>query len=237
MLHGLAVPNLDQVRSQQRVHGERIVSAPIEIIAAVGIIAFVIARQLAGEPLRGKRVVLLPIVLTIIGLTDLGGHGSHVRPIDVALLIAGGGVVAGIGVAQGAVLQVESRNGYLWGRMPIAGLWMWLLLVASRVVLTVIAHGTGAEVAGSGSTILLMLGINRLGQAAVVLPRAMSARIPFAPESDGASFLAGLTDAPQSPLSSPETARVSAPGSPTGTDWPALGRQVLANLQTRHRAG
>jgi hypothetical protein len=39
----------------------------------------------------------------------------------------------------------------------------------------------------------LMLGINRLAQAAVVMARSVSAGIPFAPEKDGRVFLASLT--------------------------------------------
>jgi hypothetical protein len=162
----------------------------VTVIAVVALVAYVIGRQIMGEPLRGKRVVLLPAILTVIGLSDLGGH---LRPIDVACLIAGALVVAGIGVAQGSVIRLESRDGALWGQMPVKGLWLWALLVASRILMTVVALGLGAHVAASSSAILLMLGINRLAQSAVVLPRALSAGVPFAPEKNGTTFLAGLT--------------------------------------------
>jgi hypothetical protein len=33
------------------------------------------------------------------------------------------------------------------------------------------------------------VGLNRVGQAAVIMPRAMRAGIPFAPEKDGRTFL------------------------------------------------
>ncbi len=33
-----------------------------------------------GEPLRGKRVVLLPVILAVAGVVDLGKHGRHVEP-------------------------------------------------------------------------------------------------------------------------------------------------------------
>jgi hypothetical protein len=169
------------------------VSDFIEIIAVIGIIAYVIGRQLKGEALRGKRVILLPAVLAVIGIANLGGNGKQLRPADVACLIVGGVIVAGIGAAQGATLRLESRNGALWGQLPTKGLWLWLLLVVSRVAMIVIADGVDAKVAASSATILLMLGINRLAQAAVVVPRSMSAGIPFAPEKDGKVFLAGLT--------------------------------------------
>ena len=132
-------------------------------------------------------------MLTLIGLLDVTGTKLHVRPVDVACLVVGGLVAAGIGLAQGAVLRLESRDGHLWGQLPVKGLWLWALLVSSRIVMTLVAHGLDARVAESTSTILLMLGISRLGQAAVVMTRAMAAGIPFAPEKDGATFLAALT--------------------------------------------
>jgi hypothetical protein len=45
----------------------------IEILAVIGIIGYVIFRQVQGEPLRGNRTVLLPAVLTVIGREGLHG--------------------------------------------------------------------------------------------------------------------------------------------------------------------
>ncbi|MEO9222596.1 MAG: hypothetical protein ABI251_12650, partial [Mycobacteriaceae bacterium] len=97
----------------------------------------------------------------------------------------------------------------------------------------------------STSTILLMLGINRLAQAAVVLPRAMSANIPFAPEKDGKTLFAGLSSQaqPQAPTRPATRPAVQQSGpvesySPTqaapGVDWPAVSRQVSAFVEN-HR--
>jgi hypothetical protein len=168
-------------------------SEVVRIILIIAIVAVVIGRQLIGEPMRGKRVVVLPIVLTVIGFSDLGSSSHPVRPADVACLVGGGIAVALIGVAQAASMRMETRNGFLWGQMPVKALWLWALLIAARVVTTVVADGVDAKVAASSSTILLMLGINRLAQAAVVLPRAMTAGVDFAPEKDGKSRLTGLT--------------------------------------------
>ncbi|MCW2527986.1 MAG: hypothetical protein JWM76_2846 [Pseudonocardiales bacterium] len=165
----------------------------LRIVLVVAIIAYVIGRQLIGEPLRGRRVILLPAILTVVGFVDLGGDKTPVRPVDVVCLVIGAVFVTGIGLAQGAVMRLESRDGSLWGQLPVKGLWLWLLLLATRVLMTLVADGVDAKVAASTSTILLMLGLSRLAQAAVVVPRAMSARIPFAPEKDGRTFLAGLT--------------------------------------------
>jgi hypothetical protein len=171
-----------------------IVSELVPILAGIAVVAFVIGRQLIGEPLRGKRVVLLPVILTVVGAANLGGKGRHLQAVDVVCLLIGGLAVAGIGLAQGRMLQLESRAGALWAQMPIKGLWLWLAVVVSRLIMTVVADGVNAKVAASSATILLMLGVNRLAQAAVVMGRSVTAGIPFAPEKDGTVFLARLTD-------------------------------------------
>jgi hypothetical protein len=61
------------------------------------------------------------------------------------------------------------------------------VLVGSRVIMTVIALAIGAKVAGSSAPITMLLGINRLGQAAIVMRHALATGIPFAPEKDGRS--------------------------------------------------
>jgi hypothetical protein len=65
------------------------VSEVIRVLAVIAIIGYVIGRQLMGEPLRGKRVVLLPVILAAVGVVDLGKHGRHVEPADVVCLVTG----------------------------------------------------------------------------------------------------------------------------------------------------
>jgi hypothetical protein len=186
----------------------------IRVLVVVAVIGYVIGRQLMGEPLRGKRVVLLPVILAVAGAADLGAHGRHVRPADVACLVISGLIAVTIGLLQGRMIRLESRNGALWGQMPVRGLWLWGVLVGSRLIMTVIAVAVGAKVAGSSAPIIMLLGINRLGQAAIVLRHALATGIPFAPEKDGRSFLSGLTGAPASPRP-PQPG----PGYPEA-DWP-----------------
>ncbi|MBM9508686.1 hypothetical protein [Actinacidiphila acididurans] len=162
----------------------------LDALAVIAIAAYVIGRQLFGEALRGKRVILLPAVLAVIGVTRLGGPGRPVEPKDVALLLVSGLIAAAIGLGQGAMMRLSSRDGGLWGRMPLRGLWLWAALVGSRVVVMVLASALGAHVAASSAPILLMLGVNRLGQAAMIVRRAHLAGIPFTREKDGSVFLA-----------------------------------------------
>jgi hypothetical protein len=158
----------------------------LDILIAIAVVAYVIGRQVMGEPLRGRRLIVLPAVLAIIGIVELSqSKGQHFGPADGLCLAISGVAAAAIGVAQGASMRLESRNGYLWGRMPLKALWWWAALLASRGAVTLLAIGMHAHVAESTASILLTLGINRLAQAAVVAPRALSAGVPFAPEKNG----------------------------------------------------
>jgi hypothetical protein len=167
------------------------VSEVIRVLAVIAVIGYVIGRQLMGEPLRGKRVVLLPVILAVAGAVDLGKHGRHVETADVICLVISGLIAVTIGLLQGRMIRLEDRNGALWGQMPVRALWLWALLVGSRLTMTGIALAVGAKVAGSSAPIIMLLGINRLGQAAIVVRHALATGIPFAPEKDGRSFLSG----------------------------------------------
>jgi hypothetical protein len=164
----------------------------LEVLAVIGIIGFVIYQQLAGQLLRGKRVVVLPAVVTVIGFLGLRGH--HLGSADIVWLTVGAVGSVLIGLAFGLVMRLESRDGVLWGKMPLRGLWLWFGLFAWRALIMVIAARTGAHVAASTTPLLFTLGLNRLGQAAVIVPRAMLSGIPFAPERDGRTFLSGAFD-------------------------------------------
>jgi hypothetical protein len=204
------------------------VSEVIRVLVVMAVIGYVIGRQLMGEPLRGKRVVLLPVILAVAGAVDLGKHGRHVEPADVICLVISGLIAVTIGLLQGRMIRLESRNGALWGQMPVRGLWLWALLVGSRLIMTVIALAVGAKVAGSSAPIIMLLGINRLGQAAIVMRQALATGIPFAPEKDGRSFLSGFLSGQLSGAAS----RPPGPASPyppqrgpSHPDWPPASGQ------------
>lgn len=171
-----------------------------EVLLVVGIIAYVIFRQVQGESLRAKRAVVLPLILTVMGFTDLHLTHGHLPVADITWLVVGTAGSALIGCAFGAVMRLESRGGYLWAQLPARWLWLWALLVGWRLVVMATAGAMHAHIAASSSTLLFSLGVNRLAQAVVIVPRAMAMGVPFAPESGGRSggllsgLLGGATD-------------------------------------------
>ncbi len=131
-------------------------------------------------------------VVAIIGFADLHGAG-HLHTADYVWLTVGAIGSLLIGLAFGAVTRLGSRDGVLWAKLPLRGLWLWAALIAWRGLIMVLAARTGAHVAASATPLLFTLGLNRLGQNAVIAARAMLAGIPFAPERDGSTFLSGAS--------------------------------------------
>jgi hypothetical protein len=62
----------------------------LEILAVIGVIGFVIYQQVAGQAVAGRRLIVLPAVLTVIGFLDLD-HAKHLHPADIVWLTVGAG--------------------------------------------------------------------------------------------------------------------------------------------------
>lgn len=162
--------------------------SPLTVLVAIGIIVYVIGQQVVGSALKGKRLVVLPAALTVIGIVEISGSKVHPDATDIVLLVVSAAIAIAIGIGLGAMTRLERRDGYLWAQLPKRGLWLWGGLIVSRLAVTGIAQGSGAHLAAGTAAILLMLGLNRAAQALVVVPRAITAGIPFAPEKDGTVF-------------------------------------------------
>ncbi len=142
-------------------------------------VTFTIFTQAKGLTLSWRRVVLLPAIVSVIGLVGLIGTAG-VGPADVLCMMASAVIAAAIGIGQGVSMHLEARNGILWGRMPVRGLWLWVALIVCRVAMVAVAYAIGAKAAYSFDAIILTLGINRLAQAAVVGTRGLKAGMNFA---------------------------------------------------------
>lgn len=162
--------------------------SPLTVLVAIGIVVYVIGQQVVGSSISGKRLVVLPVVLTGIGILDISGNKSHPHATDIVLLTVSAVIAIAIGVGLGAMTRLERRDGHLWAQLPKRGLWLWGALIVSRLVVSGIGHLDGAHLAAGTAAVLLMLGLNRAAQALVVVPRAIAAGIPFAPEKDGTVF-------------------------------------------------
>jgi len=147
-------------------------------MAAVG---YVLWSRMKGQPLKVKRLLVLPAVLTVIGITDLtGSPAHHLSPKDVAFLVGSVVISVCLGAARGATIELYPQQGELWQRYRRNTVALWIALIATKLVVAVIAGAAGASAGGGTNTLLLTLGASLLAEAAIVAPRALSSGVPFA---------------------------------------------------------
>jgi hypothetical protein len=124
----------------------------------------------------------MPLVLGVVGAVMIVQTNAILSGVDLAFLILELVVSLGVGAWMGAIAHFrplpeprpvgtkgamavyESRTGWL-------GLVLWLLVIAVRVGLDVLAVRMGAHAATTTGVILLMLAANRAARVAVFSTR------------------------------------------------------------------
>lgn len=159
-----------------------------QLLLIVAVLVFVIGRRLAGAPLTPQRMLVVPGVLTAIGLYQL--TAAHVTAGLVALLGVEAVLGIGFGLVRGLTIRVYERGGHLWYRYTPLTIALWVAAIAARIGVAVAAHGMGVD--ASSTTLLGAFGLSLLAEAAIVLPRARRTGIPFAPDRRTARAAADL---------------------------------------------
>ncbi len=147
------------------------------VLAAVG---YVLVRRLAGEPLEGRRLAVLPIVLAVVGGAQL--RGAHVTPLDVAVLAVEGVVAVGLGALRGLTVDVYNRDGHLWYRYRPLTIVVWAGSILLRFVGAAVGHELGADTGVLSAALVLIVALSLLGEALIVGRRALASGVPFAPQ-------------------------------------------------------
>src|ERR1700730_10042734 len=124
---------------------------PVQIILIVALLIYVIVRRLQGLPLRIGRVLVVPLVVLALGVSQL----THLEARDIALLTVEAVVGLGLGALRGGTIALYERGGYLWFRYRPVTVAIWLATVAVRVVLQI---GLPVGSAGSASLTVALAG-------------------------------------------------------------------------------
>jgi CheY-like chemotaxis protein len=84
--------------------------------------ACVLWSRMKGQPLKLKRLLVLPVILTVLGITDLTGSSApHLTPKDIAFLVVGTVISAVLGATRGATIELypsKANSGNAIARSP-----------------------------------------------------------------------------------------------------------------------
>ncbi|NRQ33053.1 DUF1453 domain-containing protein [Nonomuraea sp. NN258] len=150
----------------------------LKIVLLVGLVCYVVARRIAGEPLAARDVYVAPIVLVALGVHGL--TKVHLVPLDVVWLA----VTLVVGVAFGALRAGTTvlfrKEGVLWQRYTWKTLVVWVVTAAISFGVGALAMAAGMQ--AEARSVSLSIGVGLAGEALVTLLRARASGVPFAPE-------------------------------------------------------
>jgi hypothetical protein len=189
---------LRRIGLEINVVGGGVVSGPVEVVPILAAVCYVLVRRMMGEPAQGKRMLVLPAVLVVIGLSDLSGDAQ--TAVSVLFLVVTGGISVLLGGLRGLSVRLSKRDGLAFVNYTgvTVALWVVNLVVkfGGNFILAAVDRHDAAAVTNS---LFLTLGAGMLAEGLVVLARAVrtDSRIIWTQGKDGAPhtmspFLDGL---------------------------------------------
>ncbi|MFD4639994.1 DUF1453 domain-containing protein [Lentzea sp. NPDC058436] len=139
-------------------------NATVEIVLIAAAIVFVMARRLIGEPAVGKRLLLLPAILGVIGLTQVVPDSLVFLLVSVVLSVA-------FGVLRGLTIRTYERDGLVMLRYTAMTVVLWVASIAARFAL-----GFVLAPAAAGNGLMLVVGAGLLAEGLVVMSKAVRVR-------------------------------------------------------------
>ncbi|MGW7532301.1 DUF1453 domain-containing protein [Amycolatopsis sp. NPDC054798] len=162
-------------------------SGPVEIVLIVAAVGYLMVRRMIGEPAQAKQMLILPAVLSVVGLSTLSGE---VKTPASLVFLAGTAVISVVlGVLRGATVRISRRDGVAFVRYTgvTVGLWVANIVVKVGVNLALDAFDP-QDSGGVSNSLLFTLGVGILAEGLVVLYRALRAghQVMWAQGKDGA---------------------------------------------------
>ncbi|TVT46896.1 DUF1453 domain-containing protein [Amycolatopsis rhizosphaerae] len=170
-------------------------SGPVEIVLIIAAIGYVLARRLLGEPAEGRRLVLLPVVLTGVGIMDL----TRVTLSPVAIgFVAGTTVISLVlGLLRGASIRVFERNDVVFLRYTATTIVLWAVNLAIKFSASVVLGLVDPKAEhATGSGMMFTFGAGMVVEGLAVLSKATRSGGRIAWQKGGS----GQQDTPSSPF-------------------------------------
>ncbi|WP_191093754.1 DUF1453 family protein [Nocardia colli] len=143
-------------------------------VLAIAILGWIIYRQNQWRPFDPARMWRGPLVLGIVGvlLFTSADNAPALHTVDIALLVFEGVLGLAVGALMGVLSKFARTDGQLMVRTGAFASALWVVLIAVRIGIDVVAVNIGAQAAVSAGAIIVLLAVNRLGRMLVISARA-----------------------------------------------------------------
>lgn len=156
---------------------------PLSLVPTAAVLAWIIHRQFVGRYVSMQRTLVLPLVLVVLGLLVTGTAGVVWTAATIVWIAADLLITSVLGVVRGRAITLSLRDGYLYQRGGVPCLLLWLVSIAARIAVAVLASGTPAGPAVE-ATLLLTFGISLGVQGLVLVARVRTDGRPLHPGGD-----------------------------------------------------
>jgi hypothetical protein len=212
-------------------------TGPVEVVLVIALVAYVLIRRMAGETAEGKRMLLLPAILAVVGVVDVSKVAQS--GVSLGFLIASTVVSVGIGLLRGASVKVFERDGIVFMKYTVVSVILLVVNFGVRFGASfVLGMVDPSAVHAVSSGLMLTLGASLLVEGLCVLSKAvrLRGRIIWAKGKKGAPHQASsFLDTLQSKVQSTDWTRSDAPDAPQEPRTSLL--DDLRDLDFRRPAG
>ena len=141
----------------------------VEVVVITAAIIYVMARRLVGEPAVGKRLLLLPAVLGVIGLAQSSVHSLS------AVVFLGASVALSLvfGLLRGLTIRTYEQNGIVMLRYTPMTVVLWVVSIAARFAAGFVMSPSAVP---PGKGLMLVAGAGLLAEGLVVMTKAVRVR-------------------------------------------------------------
>jgi len=147
-------------------------STPVELIVIVIVVGLMVVRRLIGEPADARRMLLIPAVLAVVGLTDVGQVTQS--PLSVGSLIGTGLISVALGVLRGASIRVLDVDGIVFMRYTVTTVVLLVSNFAIKIGSGFLLGAIDPRAEHAVSTgLALTFGVGMLAEGLAVLSKAL----------------------------------------------------------------
>lgn len=145
------------------------------LVAVIGValVLFIVYRQLSRQALEGRRLVVLPLVLAVLGLYNLSHKPPSTGAALTALVISLVSAVM-LGLARGASMRVWQESATILRQGVALTLALWILSFAVRLGIGALAQRAGVAQSVTLGELPLFLGVTLAAQNGVIWQRAQT---------------------------------------------------------------
>ena len=147
---------------------------PLPILLGIAAVCYVVVRRMAGEPLQGRRLVLMPLGLVLFGGVNLLTSAVHPGLLDVVVLSFEAIAMIGVGTLRGWTVEVFVRDGQPWQRYRPMTFVVWLASAAVRLGALWLGYRFGVDHKILSTSPLFMIGLTLLAEGVVIGRRALA---------------------------------------------------------------